>query len=134
MRNRPEEYKEYQKLWSRANKDKRKAYADSYLERNPKKKLLKSSKHNAKVRGLEHTITENDIVIPEYCPYLGVKLSTTVNHRHCVSIDRIDSSLGYVPSNVEVISKLANRMKSDATKEELLAFCNNFIKKSNETT
>jgi hypothetical protein len=35
------------------------------------------------------------------------------------SIDRIDSSRGYEPDNIIVISNKANRMKNDGTIEEL---------------
>ncbi len=34
------------------------------------------------------------------------------------TIDRINSSRGYEPGNIEVISWRANRMKGDATAEE----------------
>jgi len=38
------------------------------------------------------------------------------------SLDRIDPTKGYVPGNVQVISDLANRMKQNASVEELLLF------------
>lgn len=38
-----------------------------------------------------------------------------------MSLDRIVPSLGYVPGNVAVISHRANRIKSDATADELRA-------------
>jgi hypothetical protein len=37
------------------------------------------------------------------------------------SLDRVDSSRGYVPGNVQWISELANRIKSDATSAEVAA-------------
>jgi hypothetical protein len=40
------------------------------------------------------------------------------------SIDRLDSSLGYVKGNVKIICWRANRVKSDATVEELRAILN----------
>jgi hypothetical protein len=36
-----------------------------------------------------------------------------------MSIDRIDPSKGYTPDNVWLISQRANRIKNDATPEEL---------------
>ena len=112
----------YQKQWVKDNPERYKKAQRKYWENNPQKKLLKSSKANAKPRDLEHTITEEDIVIPEYCPYLKVKL--TFDN---VSIDRIDNTKGYIPGNVQVISKLANLMKSSATKEELITFATSVL-------
>lgn len=38
------------------------------------------------------------------------------------SIDRIDATKGYTKDNIQVISKQANAMKWDSTKEELVEF------------
>ena len=79
-------------------------------------------------------ISIDDIIIPEYCPYLNIKLTTDVNNcflPNYTTIDRIDSNLGYVKGNVQVISKLANTMKSNATKEELIIFAKNILKLNN---
>lgn len=69
------------------------------------------------------------------CPLLGVPLDCEVGgadtgrrRRHAPSIDRIDSSLGYVPGNVWFISWMANRIKTDATAEELTTFSQNWLK------
>lgn len=127
--------KAYRAKWQRENPDKNKASTYKYLEKHPHKKLLKASKYNAKVRGLEHNIDESDIVIPSHCPYLNIELTSKVescNHPTTISLDRIDSSKGYVKGNVQVISRLANLMKSYATKEQLITFSKNVLKLHDE--
>jgi len=69
------------------------------------------------------TLQPNDFVIPEFCPLLGIKLEREKMKlgRASPSLDRMDSTLGYVPGNVAVISVLANRIKQNASRAELLA-------------
>ena len=102
-----------------------------FLSSNPEKKLYYSAKNNAKTRGIEFNITAEDIVIPEYCPLLGIRLTNIYGEGRVpsnMSLDRIDSSKGYTPDNIQVISDLANRMKQDATVEQLIAFANGVLK------
>lgn len=64
----------------------------------------------------------SDIVIPKVCPILGIPLTKGVKRVPCnnsPSLDRIDSTKGYVKGNVQVISHRANRLKSDASLQEL---------------
>ena len=83
--------------------------------------LWSGTRWSAKKRGLENTITPDDIDIPETCPVLGIKLRPGGSgfKDDLASVDRIDSSLGYVPGNIRVISWRANRLKSDNTIETL---------------
>ncbi len=67
-------------------------------------------------------ITVDDIVVPRYCPVLGIELcksSTRSPHAASATLDRINPSLGYVRGNVLVISDRANRAKSNLTLAEL---------------
>ena len=76
-------------------------------------------------------ITVEDIVIPECCPYLGIELSTDINdhkEQFYFTGDRIDSTLGYVKGNVQVISFLANAMKNNSTEEQLITFAKNILR------
>lgn len=83
---------------------------------NPKRYLLSG----AKQRGLECTITEKDFEIPSHCPVLGVPLQ--FGTPYAPSLDRIDNTRGYVPGNVQVISRKANLMKNNASDDELRRF------------
>ena len=92
-------------------------------------------KNNAKQRNLEFNLTKDDIVIPEYCPILKVKLDVntmSTKNRYAPSVDRIDSKKGYIKGNIMVISIKANMMKNDATDEELLNFSEYFINLKNK--
>lgn len=88
--------------------------------------MLNNSKQRAKAAGLEHTLTINDIIIPDYCPVLGIKLETG-NRRekyNSPSIDRIDNKKGYTNNNIIIVSNRANILKKDATLDELVMIGN----------
>jgi hypothetical protein len=44
-----------------------------------------------------------------------------------ISIDRIDSSVGYVRDNVQFVCDVANRMKQDLSQKELLVWCKRIL-------
>lgn len=88
---------------------------------NIKKYLYQSAKARAKQRGEEFSISLDDIQVPKICPILGIPLQYNrgVKQDNSYSLDRIDSSKGYVKGNVWVISLRANRIKNDSTPQEL---------------
>lgn len=95
------------------------------------KRLWFRAKQNAKESNYEFNLDVEDIVIPKFCPYLQIRLETDYKYRYSdnyYSIDRIDSSKGYVKGNVQVISRLANTMKSNATIEQLKIFSESVLR------
>lgn len=128
-------YKHCHQKYYRTHRDKiskRNNEYNSRVSKDPVYRMMKSSKYHAKMKNLEHSITKNDITVPTHCPLLGIELfyghSYGAGHnQNAPSLDRIDSTKGYIPGNVWVISRKANTMKSNATKEELLLFSKNII-------
>ena len=103
--------------------------------KDPRQRLFVSSQHNARNRGVEHTISVEDIKLPKVCKYLGITIDYSrssekgrLRAADSPSIDRIDPSRGYVPGNIQIISFLANQMKSNATIEQLLAFAEGVLR------
>lgn len=107
--------------------EKHREYLKQYNEDNLEKKMLYRAKKRAKLKNLEFNIDESDI-IPKFCPILGIELKVANKgegkggRHYSPSLDRIDSSKGYIKGNVWVISNRANTIKSDASKEELIKF------------
>jgi hypothetical protein len=89
------------------------------------------SNENLKKESYKINLEKSDILTSTHCPYLGIKLSYNKkdekldNYR---SIDRIDNSKGYVKGNLQVISHLANKIKTSLTIEQLITFSQNVIK------
>lgn len=104
----------------------------NWIENNYEKKMLQQSKKNALYKNLEFNLELADIVIPETCPYLDVKLTKTQGIGRVdtnASLDRIDSNRGYTKDNIEVISFKANLIKRDASITELQIFAQNILRK-----
>lgn len=90
----------------------------------PEKRILYSARERAKKKGLEFSIVLEDIVIPERCPVFGCLLVVSsgqgIKYRDFApSLDRIDNTKGYEKGNIAVISNLANKYKSDMSREQL---------------
>jgi hypothetical protein len=122
--------------WGKYNKARREKYAANpeagreqlriYVANHPEKAMLYRARQRAKILGIECSLTENDIKIPEFCPVLGIRLERkgSKDRDAAPSLDRINSNLGYTSNNVRVISNKANQIKSNATASELAAVLN----------
>jgi hypothetical protein len=88
--------------------------------------LLRHAFGRSKERGLPFALTPDYVesIWNDTCPYLGLPLAGGVKTlvRTSPTLDRIIPSTGYVEGNVEVISHLANTMKSGALPGELVTF------------
>lgn len=93
--------------------------------------LLRSAKQRAKTKGLDFNIDITDINLPDKCPLLDIPLGSFYREAtgNSYSIDRIDSSKGYIKGNVWIISKKANTLKGNATLEELELLVKNLRRK-----
>lgn len=112
-------------------KQRMKEAAQRYVQENQEYRLLHSCKGNAKRKGVPFSLEIEDIKIPKYCPIIGVELTNTSKEGRVwsnASVDRLDSTKGYTPDNIWIISDLANRMKQNATKEQLILFARGILK------
>lgn len=110
----------------RNKKDRERVHSN---ENSYKRAMLSSARSRAKLKNLDFNINLSDIDLPEVCPLLGIPLSINASNKDfAYSLDRIDSSKGYVKGNVWVISDRANRLKNNSTVEELEMLVSNLKK------
>lgn len=107
-----------------------------YRLQKPARQLYLNALYRAKRDGIPFSLKRGDIEIPECCPVLGIPLIVGSDKRDNIpTLDRIDNSKGYIKGNVRVISHRANRLKSDATIEEMkriLRYMENDLDLTNE--
>ncbi len=88
-----------------------------WVEKDYATKIYQRAKSRAKRKNRDFSIEITDILIPDLCPVFGVPL--VEDTEYAPSIDRIDSSKGYIKGNIQIISKRANLLKNNASVEEL---------------
>ena len=97
-------------------------------------KNLTAIKARTKKSNLEFSIELEDLLpLPTECPVLGIPIDYSAKRgghysENSPSVDRIDSSKGYIKGNVVIMSWRANRIKNDGTAEEHLKVYN-FMKR-----
>lgn len=142
--------KAYAQRWRTTNKDHVRTEARKWRQANPNKvhtynldersrlrSTLNQMRRRAHKKGIDFSLTLEDLVIPEVCPVLHLPLLRTLDGRsdNSPSFDRVDNAKGYTKDNVQVISWRANRLKSDATVEDLyalIAYMQSHKKNNNE--
>lgn len=90
--------------------------------------FLRNAKKSAAKRNQEFTLTIADIVEcwsaqSGICAYSGRQMMLEAGYFNTVSIERIDSSVGYTPNNTILVCQAINRMKSDFPFDEFYALC-----------
>jgi hypothetical protein len=98
-------------------------------------------KHQAKQRNIEFDITI-EYVYELYekqnnkCAISGVEIKLNKNYEgkkslNSASLDRIDSSLGYIEGNVQWVHKTVNMMKNNMTEKDFIEWCKNIVEYNN---
>ena len=99
-----------------------------------------SSKQNAKKRNLEHSIDLEYIkelfkIQEGLCYYTGKEMFIDTrekeNNEDSVSLDRFDSSKGYIKGNIVLCRWVVNRMKNDINFKDFLQIVSEINKKHN---
>ena len=89
-----------------------------YREKTWQKMLFMALKNRAKRNSIEINIEWSDIPDPNLsmCPVFGTKYTMGLKNKSefSATVDRINPSLGYIKGNIQLLSSLANTIKSDA--------------------
>ncbi len=92
--------------------------------RHRKTRLVAKRRLAARRRGISFDLTAADLVWPEFCPILGIRLDYFTRgliKPDLPTIDRVDPRFGYSPTNARIVSFRANTIKSSATIKEIQA-------------
>ena len=94
------------------------------LKSNPRGKICANAASNSKRNGCMFNLISEDIILTKKCPILDIELdyNNKVILNNSPSIDKIIPENGYLPDNIQIVSMLANQMKSSATKDQLIKF------------
>jgi hypothetical protein len=90
--------------------------------------FLQNARKSAAKRNQEFLLSVEDIVNfwkqqDEICAYSGRKMTLDAGKLETVSIERIDSSIGYTKDNTILVCQAINRMKSDFKYDDFYELC-----------
>lgn len=130
----PENKRRNDKKYQEKNRDKILIARSKWRIDNYEKDLYIQTRKRSNRNHIPFDLDINDIIIPECCPYLKFGLTRIAGQGRVwtnPSIDRIDPHKGYTKGNIEIISMLANSMKNQATREQLITFATSILDKFN---
>jgi len=92
------------------------------------KVFLRNAKNSAKKRNQVFDLTIEDVAESwhqqhQICAYSGREMTLEHGHLNTVSIERIDSNIGYTKENTILVCQAINRMKSDFAYEDFFELC-----------
>ena len=80
------------------------------------RRIIEGARKRAKKFNIPFDITYDDVTIPTTCVYFNEPIDYSgTQSPYMASIDRVDPVLGYTKGNVQIVSLLANQMKSNET-------------------
>lgn len=83
---------------------------------NPIDRIHEYAKARARHHGTEFTITVEDLLpAPHLCPICSNYLNDHSSDGYFPSLDRVDNSIGYTPTNTRIICHTCNTLKSNHT-------------------
>jgi len=98
---------------------------NQWVKDNPIQYRFVSAKNRAKYKGLEFNITLEEIekmwdAQDGKCFYTGEPMSTCGESSTTLSLDRVDSTLGYIEGNVVLCQWRVNKMKQNMSYKEFV--------------
>ena len=137
-----EHQKEYNKQYRKEHTIERKQYNTRYREeksdiikKNSRQIKYRYSKwrSGAKSRKIPFNLTlEEVLIMPKICYYTGKELTMEPNKLNSISLDRLDSDVGYTKNNVVFCCKHINIMKSTLTYNQFIDACQVIINNHNK--
>jgi hypothetical protein len=97
---------------------------------------LKNLCTKAKGRSKEFSLVDQDLFDlwekqKGLCAYTKLPLLAAANQLNTISLDRIDSSVGYVVGNIQLVCAAVNKMKQEYAEEAFLLLCH-FVTQNNQ--
>jgi hypothetical protein len=97
---------------------------------------LKNLRTKAKLRTKNFNLIDQDLIDlwdkqNGQCAYTKLPLLATANQFNTISLDRVDSSKGYVVGNVQLVCAAINKMKQEYT-EDLFILLSHFVAQNNK--
>jgi hypothetical protein len=113
--------------WRINNPEKDTRSRRAWFAANDKRCIFLAKRGHAKRLGVPFTLTFEKMTWPVHCPVLGMELDYSTgtkggsNRPNSPSFDQIIPAGGYTDANTIIVSVLANRIKNNATVEQLEA-------------